>query len=60
MDRVDNQAGDKVPAARTAQRADRMASVAVGVPVRVKAKAKVAVADREKAAARDGVAVNIL
>jgi hypothetical protein len=50
-ERVGDQAGDRVPAARTANRANRKtkaAAAAVAVPARVKA--GVAVVDRDKAA----------
>ena len=57
-ERVDNQAEDRVPAARTASRSNRKikaAGAAVKVPARVKA--GVAVVDRDKAEAQDAVAV---
>jgi hypothetical protein len=61
MERVDNQAKGKVPAAGTTNRSNRQIredDPAVKVPVRVKAGA--AVADRDRAAARDVVAVEIV
>lgn len=60
-ERVDNQVEDRVPAARTANRSDRKTR-AVKAAVRVPAKVKVgeAVVDRDRAAARDEVAVKIV
>ncbi len=60
MERVDNQAEDRVPAAKMANRSNRKVKeedAAVAVAARVKA--GVAVADRDKAVARDAVAVAV-
>ena len=57
MERVDNQAEDRVPAAKTASRPNRKIKeedAAVEVPARVKA--GVAVVDRDRAEAQDAVA----
>ena len=61
MERVDNQAKGRVPAAGTANRSHRQTregDAAVKVPARVKAGA--AVVDRDRAAAQDVVAVEIV
>jgi hypothetical protein len=60
-ERVNNQARDKDPAAKTARRSNRKAreeDAAVAVPVREKA--GVAVAEKDRAVAREAVAVKIV
>jgi len=59
-ERVDNQAEDRVPAAKTASRSNRKVrkkNAAVAVPARVKA--GVAVVDRDKEAVAVAVAVAV-
>ena len=58
MERVDNQAEDRAPAAKTASRSNRKIKeedAAVKVPARVKA--GVAVVNRDKVAVQEAVAV---
>jgi hypothetical protein len=59
-ERVDNQAEDRDLAARTANRSNRkVRKVKAAVAVAARVKAGVAVADKDKAVARDAVAVAV-